>query len=48
MTPLSQMQGVRPPLLAGSKRGENEFNLAGLMIFSFMSSANISRGSIMC
>ena len=47
MIPLSQMQGARPPSLAGRKRGENEFNLAGLIISSFMSSTNISGGSIM-
>ena len=48
MTPLSQMQDTRPPLWAGRKRGENEFSLADLIVSSFMSSTNISGGSIMC
>lgn len=47
MTPLSQSQGARPPLLAGRKGGDNESNLADLIISSFMNSTNISGGSIM-
>lgn len=48
MTPLSQMQHARPPLLAGRKDGDNEFNLTDLIISSFMNSTNISGGAIMC
>lgn len=48
MTPLFQMQRARPPLLAGRKDGDNEFNLTELIISSFVNSTNISGGSIMC
>lgn len=44
------VQGPGSPSLAKGRGGggDNEFNLADLIISSFMNSANISGGSIKC